>query len=119
MDEFAAKIIANSADTLEALARSYFEFWESYIDILLLLNKAHLLYFIEDHLLSLIYEAALKSGHVSAGISKEKLERQYKQYQYEFAFKLAGFWKVTILWCSESPRKRPEEMSKIIDAILK
>lgn len=119
MDEFAAKIIANSADTLEAIARSYFEFWESYIDILLLLNKAHLLYFIEDHLLSLIYEAALKSGHVSAGISKEKLERQYEQYKYEFAFKLAGFWKVTILWCSESPRKRPEEMSKIIDAILK
>ena len=119
MNDFAAKIIANSADTLETVARSYFEFWEGYIDILLLLNKAHLLYFVEDHLLSLIYEAALKSGHVSAEISKEILEKQYDQYQYEFAFKLAGFWKVTILWCSESPRKRPEEMSKIISAILK
>lgn len=90
MNDFAAKIIANSADTLETVARSYFEFWEGYIDILLLLNKAHLLYFVEDHLLSLIYEAALKSGHVSAEISKEILEKQYRQYQYEFAFKLAG-----------------------------
>ncbi len=119
MNDFAAKIIANSADTLRPSQDLILNFGKVTLIYFFCSIKAHLLYFVEDHLLSLIYEAALKSGHVSAEISKEILEKQYEQYQYEFAFKLAGFWKVTILWCSESPRKRPEEMSKIISAILK
>ena len=38
----------------------------------------------------------------------------YAKYNYEFSIKLAGFWKATILWCEETPRKTPEEMANLI-----
>lgn len=118
MNEFAATVTANHADTLETITRFYFEFWENYIDILLLLNKAHLLYFIEDNLLSFIYDVAVKVGHIPDGMSREEILDKYKEYKYEFTFKLAGFWKITILWCSESPRKTPAQMGELISSMI-
>lgn len=119
MNEFAETILKNHADTLETIAKSYFEFWENYIDVLLILNKAHLLYVIEDNLVSLLYGVALKAGHVSERMSSDTALAFYEKYKYEFAFKLAGFWKVTVVWCSEEPRKSAEQMSKIINDIVK
>jgi AcrR family transcriptional regulator len=119
MNQFANTVMINHADTLATITKSYFEFWENYIDLLLLLNKAHLLYYIEDNLLELIYEVALKVGHIPLDMNYEDVMGKYNQYKYEFAFKLAGFWKVTLVWCSENPRKTPEEMSELIVSMVK
>ena len=88
------------------------------MDILLLLKKTHLLYFIEDHLTELIMNVAKKVKHIPSEMKEEEIAAAYEQYKYAFAIKLAGFWKSTILWCEESPRKSPAEMSKIITSLL-
>lgn len=119
MNDFADKILKNDATTLETIIKSYFEFWNSNIDILILLNKAHLLYFIEDNLLFLMYNVAIKVGHVPQILSDDKKSKLYETYKYAFSIKLGGLWKATILWSSENPRKTPEEMSKLISNILK
>ena len=118
MDQFAKTIHKNGSSCQEEVALAYFEFWENYIDVLLLLKKAHLLYFIEDHLTELIANVAKKVKHFPPEMSREEIAAAYEQYKYAFAIKLAGFWKATILWCEETPRKSPKEMSKIITSLL-
>ena len=118
MDQFAKTIQKNGSSCQEEVALAYFEFWENYIDVLLLLKKAHLLYFIEDHLTELIANVAKKIKHIPPEMSQEEIAAAYEQYKYAFAIKLAGFWKATILWCEETPRKSPKEMSKIITSLL-
>ena len=73
MDEFADTLLKNHAADLKGIAQSYFEFWENYIDILLLLKKQHL---------------------------------------------LAGFWRLTLIWCEENPRKPPEQMGILMEEIV-
>lgn len=118
MDQFANNIINNHSSGMEEVAVAYFQFWEQYIDVLLLLKKAHVLYFIEDNFLELIANVAQKVKHIPEHIPAEKLTEIYEKYKYEFSIKLAGFWKATIIWCEENPRKSPEEMAKIITSLL-
>lgn len=118
MDRFADNIINNHSSGMEEVAVAYFQFWEQYIDVLLLLKKAHVLYFIEDNLVELITGVAKKVKHIPEGIPVEKLTEIYAKYNYEFSIKLAGFWKATIIWCEDTPRKTPEEMAKIITSLL-
>ena len=118
MDQFAEQLIHNHSSGMEEVAVAYFQFWEQYIDVLLLLKKAHVLYFIEDNLAEHIVTVAKKVKHIPSGIPLEKLVKIYEQYHYEFSIKLAGFWKSTILWCEENPRKTPEEMANIITSLL-
>ena len=120
MDEFADTILKNHAHNLETVAESYFEFWEARIDILLLLKQANLLHFIGDNMIPLISGVAAKVKHVpSSPVDEETLMQVYNQYKYDFTFKLAGFWHITIVWCEETPRKSPAEMSRIVMDILK
>lgn len=118
MDRFAETILKNHATDLKEISKSYFEFWENHIDVLLLLKEAHLLYFIEDNLPALIEQVAVKIEHASkeelATLSPEQMEL----YQYMFYFRLAGFWKLTIVWCSENPRKTPQAMSELMQKIV-
>ena len=118
MDQFAETLLKNHASGMEEVAIAYFQSWEQYIDVLLLLKKAHVLYFIEDNLTELITNVAKKVKHIPDGIPLEQLTRLYSKYNYEFSIKLAGFWKATIIWCEENPRKSPEEMAKIITSLL-
>lgn len=119
MTEFANNIKSNNAKSFEQILIAYFEFWEQYIDVLLLLKKAHLLYFIEDNFVELIIVAAKKSKHIPEVLPIEAMGNLYAKYNYEFNIKLSGLWKATILWCEESPRKSPQEMSEIITKLLK
>ena len=64
MDEFADTLLKNHAADLKGIAQSYFEFWEHYIDILLLLKKQHLLYFLEDDMPALVRNTAVKIKHI-------------------------------------------------------
>lgn len=118
MDQFAEKLLENHSSGMEEVAVAYFQFWENYIDVLLLLKKAHVLYFIEDNLTELIINVAKKVKHIPSGIPAEKLANLYAKHNFEFSIKLAGFWKATIIWCEENPRKSPEEMAKIITSLL-
>lgn len=118
MDQFADTVIRNHSHGMEEVTISYFQFWEQYIDILLLLKKAHLLYFIEDNFAELIIQVAKKVKHIPANIPVEKLAKLYKKYYYEFSIKLAGFWKATVIWCEEDPRETPEEMAKRITELF-
>lgn len=118
MDQFANNIINNHSSGMEEVAVCYFQFWEQYIDVLLLLKKAHVLYFIEDNFGDLIIGVAKKVKHIPANIPVEKLAKIYEKYNYEFSIKIAGFWRATIIWCEENPRKSPEEMAKIVTSLL-
>ena len=118
MDQFANTLISNDSHGMEEVAVAYFQFWEQYIDILLLLKKAHVLYFIEDNFAELITYVAKKVKHIPEAVPLEKLTKIYQKHNYEFSIKLAGFWKATIIWCEEKFRKSPEEMAKIITALL-
>ncbi len=114
MDALAETFLANHIDSPTSVAKSYFEFWERHIDTLLLLKKAHLLYFIEEPLPELIHGIAEKIGHFPLELTKDDLNLLREQSKYECAFKLAGFWSVTLLWCEEEHRKTPEEMSQLL-----
>ena len=118
MQDFASTILKNHSQTQKTIISSYFEFWSNHFDILEALNKAHLSYFIEDNLLTLMYEVAIEVGHAPKEIDAEKRIEIYEKYKFDFTFKLSGLWKVTILWISESPRKSPEEISKIVNKLL-
>lgn len=118
MDQFAETLLKNHASGMEEVAIAYFQFWEQYIDALLLLKKAHVLYFIEDNLPELVMTVAKKVKHIPPAMPLEQLAKIYSKYNYEFSIKLAGFWKATIIWCEENPRKSPEEMAKIITSLL-
>ena len=61
-----------------------------YFDILQLLKKAHLLYFIEDNLPELIMDVAKKINHIPKIIPLEQVAMHYEKYKYEFTIKLAG-----------------------------
>ena len=118
MDQFANNVIRNNSHGIEEITIAYFQFWEQYIDVLLLLKKAHLLYFIEDNLTELIIQVAKKVKHIPANFPVEKLAKLYEKHHYEFSIKLAGFWKATVIWCEEKPRKSPEEMAKLITELF-
>lgn len=119
MDDFAAILMASQASDQPGVICAYFEFWQKHIELLLLLKKARLLYFIEDDLLLLVYQVAKKVGHVPDELSEAELAGYYEQHKYAFAVKLAGLWKATVLWAEETPRKTPRQMSLLLNEILK
>lgn len=118
MEQFADTIITNHASDMESIILSYFQFWEQYIDILLLLKKAHLLYFIDENLEFHIYNVAKKINHIPDNLPDEVIKESYAKYKYAFSLRLAGLWKSTIIWCEETPRKTPEEMAKLITELF-
>ena len=54
------------------------------------------------------------SGPHSTEYVEVEFEYEGQKYKYHFAYRTAGFWHVTELWCQESPRKKPEEMADIM-----
>lgn len=119
MNEFADTILKNHASNLETVTEAYFEFWEHKIDILLLMKKAQVLHFIEDNLFALIADVALKVKHFPLEqMLDDTITKEFEKYKYDFVFKIAGYWHITLLWCEETPRKTPAMMSKIVTDIL-
>lgn len=119
MDAFAANVKTRNAQSYEEIIEAYFDFWEQYIDILLLLKKAHLLYFIDDNKGELILRVARKVKNVPEAFPLEALSKIYAKYYFDFTIKLSGIWEATLVWCEETPRKTPKEMSAIITNLIK
>ena len=126
MDEFSRFLLENikqdkhldKGESTKAVAYSYFLFWEEYIDELLLLQEAKLAHVIGDNIEHYIYNIAKKIGHGDTNLTKEQEYALYEKYKYAFSYRLAGYWKVTLLWSQETPRKTPQEMSRIIKEIM-
>lgn len=116
VDEFTELLLQKQSKSFDEIMQSYFEFWEINIEVFLLLKKSRLLYFLEDNLIDLVTTIALKVGHIPADM--ENPLGLARDHRYEFGFKLAGFWKVTLIWSEEMPRKSPKEMSQIIREFL-
>lgn len=112
MKNFAQKIKEKQEITLKSVTLSYFEFWNDQTEFLDLMKKAHTLYFLEDRIEKLVHEVAIDLNHVSpdAAFSMD--------IYYEYIFKLAGFWRITLEWCSHAPRETPEEMAVLVASIL-
>ena len=108
MDEFADTLLKNHAADLKGIAQSYFEFWEHYIDILLLLKKQHLLYFLEDDMPALVRNTAVKIKHIPPEYERITPSADLEKYKYLFHFRLAGFWRLTLIWCEEKHRNKWE-----------
>lgn len=117
MNKFAQQISSHHSEGIYEITKSYFEFWEDNIEVLHLLKKAHLLYFIEDRLAELIIHVAQKVNHIHSDAVDLPSEK-YHQELYKFHFRIAGFWKITLLWSEEIPRKSPIEMTQIINQIF-
>ncbi|MGM0215863.1 TetR/AcrR family transcriptional regulator [Enterococcus sp. AZ109] len=112
VDGFADRLLVEKAETFDEIMKTYFTFWEENIELFLLLNKARLLYYIEENIETMIVKVALKVGHV-AGDTADAM-KIVENHKYEFAYKLAGFWKLTLVWSEEMPRKSASEMSQLI-----
>lgn len=69
----------------------------NHIDVLLLLKEAHLLYFIEDNLPTLIEQIAIKTNHISKEYLTSFSPEQIELYAYVLYFRLAGFWELTTI----------------------
>ncbi len=124
MDRFAQMLIGNvgksnkGKEGIKDIARIYFLFWEEYIEELRLLHRAGLSHYIGDNLEQYIFQVAKKSNHLSRELSQDQIMTYYEKYKYAFAYRLAGYWRVTLLWCEEQPRKTPDEMSVILSDIM-
>lgn len=120
MDSFAQKINEMKAENVAEIAVAYFSFWEEHIETLLLLYKSHLTYFIEDCLPELIMRVALQTKFAGKNIDLSKaFDKASDLEMYYFYFVLAGYWKLTLVWIQENPRKTPQEMSRMIFQIMK
>lgn len=119
LEQFSKKILQMKARDLYTISASYFSFWEDNVETLKLLKKTHLLYFIEDNLTELIMEVACRTKYYGKDMAEAKeMAKQHPEMMYDFYFKVAGFWKLTLIWMEETPRKTPEEMSEYIVKIL-
>ena len=116
IDDFTEKLLEKNAKSFDEIMQCYFEFWELNIENLLLLKKARLLYYIEENIVDLVTRIALRIGHIPNDV--ENAVQILQNHKYEFAFKLAGFWKLTLVWSDEIPRKTPSEMSQIITEFM-
>ncbi len=115
MDAFAQKVLQMDTHGLGETMTAWFSFCEEHLEALLLLKKAHLLYFIADNLPHLIMQVALKTKYRGMDIDLEAAVSAVPDADlYEFYFELAGIWKLTELWMAESTRKTPAEMSRLI-----
>ena len=109
LEEFARRVLEKPQLTFEAVAVSYFEFWNDYSDFLLLLQKNNLVYFLVEKLDKLIYEhVALKAKPYLNG---QKLSNKRR---YHFFYGMGGLWNVMNWWLLEEHRETPEQMGKII-----
>ena len=110
--DFGEKILEKKEITLYAVTLSYFEFWTAHVDFLNLLREVRMLSFIEERIETLAINLAVSIGHAAPDTKYDK------SIIYEFIFKVAGYWRVTVEWSSHIPRESPEEITQIVTDIF-
>lgn len=97
------------------VALCYFQLMEDNIDLLRKLKKAKLLHFIADNFEQMILAVAMKTKYRGMSVSDELMNAVlHSEKYYEFIFKVAGFWRVTVQWIDEPDRRSAETMAQIV-----
>ena len=110
--QFSTYIAARAPKDYREFCVVYFSFWNENINMLTILNKSGIMYRFASEFESLVLMMSSQLGRDS--IDKNAALKANPKYKYHFAYRTAGFWHVTELWCQESPRKKPEEMADIM-----
>ena len=120
MDDFAEVINENGRMDLEGIAYAYFVFWERNIEELKLLNKAHLMYLLEDNMPELMIGVSLKTKYKDKTLEEVKAIKNSftEEAIYNYYYMLAGYMRVAQIWMEEENRKSPEDMAKILVSIV-
>ena len=91
----------------------YFSFWEEHIDYLDTLRNAGILYKFGDCFEGLVHLMGGRIKHQNR-MTDQDYQRYLERYKFHFAYRTAGFWRVTELWSSEENRRGPMEMAEIM-----
>lgn len=117
MKDFAEIILSKNEMTLYSVSLSYFEFWNKHLDLLILLRKSNMLYFIGDRLPELMVKVAVMVEHSNPDEVAFTKDNQ-DSYYYAHFFNIGGYWSITTRWLEKEHRESPEEMAKIIEEIV-
>ena len=109
---FSNYIAARSPKDFREFCIVYFSFWNENMNMLTILNKSGIMYRFASEFESLVMMMSSRTGH--ADPKANAMLGENSKYRYHFAYRTAGFWHVTELWCQESPRLAPEEMADIM-----
>lgn len=110
-----AQKMSDKADPLRMVTIFYFRFWEKNLDLIRNFKKARILHYISDEFENIILKVAMDIKYNGTELTDEMLAEVFRsQKYYEFIFKLSGFWRVTVEWCSEEDRRSAEEMSEMV-----
>jgi len=98
-------------DTLSVyiVAKTYFTFMKRNLNVLKLLEKNDLLYFILQFSRPLIYQRFEKDNSPN---------NKYDYTNYLFAFTSGAFWSVLIEWLREGAVKTPDEIAALINGMF-
>lgn len=109
----------NLSGKTEDISLYYFSYWERNMDFLQIMRRAGLTHIIAERFEEAVHEIAGRLGHVPADAERQSVMEYHERYKFAFGFRLAGYWRVTELWSQETPRRSAEEMSAIVNAILR
>ena len=110
--QFSNYIAARAPKDFREFCSVYFSFWNENMNMLSILNKSGIMYRFASEFESLVL---MMSSQIGQGDPKANAkQKENSKYKYHFAYRTAGFWHVTELWCQEEPRKSPEEMADIM-----
>lgn len=121
MDRLADEIAHSEQMTLFSVTCAFFQFLQNNRTEFMLLKKARLLSYIEDHLFELISRVAAKTKYKE--MDPEEMHRVLNsasyEDQYDLQFTIAGVWRIGMLWLEESHDLTPEQMTIIIGNIMR
>ncbi|MCR4749317.1 MAG: TetR/AcrR family transcriptional regulator [Lachnospiraceae bacterium] len=113
MEKLADHILDHKPERFRELCVLYFTFWEDNIEYLNRLRNAGILYRFGSEFENLVHLMAIRMDHKDQ--TKDKEYQMYlEKYRFHFAYRTAGFWKVTEIWSGEDDRKTPDQMADIM-----
>lgn len=115
MDHLAREILKREPLTLDSVIHAFFVFIQSHRSEFLILKKARLLIYIEDHLFELITHVAAQTKYRE--MDRPALDAHIGSFSAEDKFALhyiiAGTWRVAMLWLEEGSGLTPDEMTEM------
>ena len=109
-------ILRREPKDFRGLCNLYFSFWEENISYLDKLRKAGILYKFGDSFENLVHLMAGRIKH-QRKMGDSEYREYLEKYRFHFAYRTAGFWRVTELWSGETKRLSPEKMADTMVSI--
>lgn len=119
MDEYAEVMLDPEFKSFEDAALAHFQFFERKSGVVMQMMDTHTLHFLEERFHGSVMNIAYCAKYGTMEISPEELERiEQSADHYEFTFKMAGFWQMTMLWLRQGMRFTPKEMLELTKSNL-